>query len=144
MTAPADTATGAAWHEQHPRLGRRAAHFNRLVTNRLTLPLAPWLPGFGVVIHTGRKSQREYRTPVNVFATPGGFVFALTYGKDADWVRNVEAAGGCELITRGRHYRLHAPRIVHDESRQLVPLLPRPILRLMRVADFLQLDASPA
>ena len=48
------------------------ARFNKHVTNRITGPLAPNLPGFGVVIHPGRKSQRTYRTPVNVFPRAGG------------------------------------------------------------------------
>jgi deazaflavin-dependent oxidoreductase (nitroreductase family) len=100
-----------------PRLGRRIAHFNRRVTNRITRPLAPWLPGFGLVVHVGRRSQREYRTPVNVFHDRGGYVIALTYGQDADWVKNVLAAGRCTLITRDRQLELTAPRILHDEGR---------------------------
>jgi deazaflavin-dependent oxidoreductase (nitroreductase family) len=123
----------------HPRLGRRMAHFNRLVTNRVTLPLAPWLPGFGVVEHTGRTSARRYRTPVNVFKVPDGYVIALTYGKDSDWVKNVTVANGCDLITRGHRCRLTSPEIIHDEKRQMIPAMIRPILRLMRVADFLHL-----
>jgi deazaflavin-dependent oxidoreductase (nitroreductase family) len=134
--------SNAAHHDTHPLFGRRIAQFNKRVTNRLTLPLAPWLPGFGVVIHIGRKSQREYRIPVNVFKTGDGYVFALTYGTDSDWVQNVRAAGGCTLITRGQHYRLTAPRIIHDETRQLASPLARPILRLMHVADFLRLDVA--
>jgi deazaflavin-dependent oxidoreductase (nitroreductase family) len=119
------------------------ARFNRLVTNRLTLPLAPWLPGFGVVVHTGRSSGRQYQTPVNVFRVPDGYVIALTYGKGADWVKNVQAAGGCELVTRGHRYRLTSPEIVHDESRHLVLAIARPILRLIRAADFLHLRGAP-
>ena len=92
-----------------PLLGRRIARFNRAVTNRVTAPVAPWLPGFGIVEHIGRASGRGYRTPVNVFRHEGCYVIALTYGARADWVRNVEAAGGCGLITRGRHYRLYGP-----------------------------------
>jgi deazaflavin-dependent oxidoreductase (nitroreductase family) len=113
------------------------AHFNRLVTNHLTLPLAPWLPGFGVVEHVGRRSGRRYRTPVNVFKTPDGYVIALTYGTESDWVKNVHAADGCDLVTRGQRHRLKSPEIIHDERR--VPAIIRPILRLMRVTDFLHL-----
>jgi deazaflavin-dependent oxidoreductase (nitroreductase family) len=120
-----------------PRLGRRVAHFNRRVTNRVTGPLAPRLPGFGIVVHTGRKSGREYRTPVNVFRSDGRFVIALTYGGEADWVRNVLAAGGCVLISRGRRHTLTAPLVTHDESRKLVPAPVRVPLRLLNVADFL-------
>ena len=123
-----------------PLLGRRVARFNRRVTNRITGPLAPWLPLFGVVVHTGRRSGREYHTPVNVFRTDGGFVIALTYGPEADWVRNVLAADGCALITRGRRHSLTAPRLVQDVSRSRVPPPIRLPLRLLGVADFLCFD----
>jgi deazaflavin-dependent oxidoreductase (nitroreductase family) len=123
-----------------PLLGRRAARFNRRVTNRLTRPLARRLPGFGVVVHRGRSSGRRYSTPVNVFAAPCGYVVALTYGADSEWVKNVLAAGGCELITRNRRHRLRSPRLVHDERRQSVPRVVRVALRLLRVSDFLHLD----
>jgi deazaflavin-dependent oxidoreductase (nitroreductase family) len=103
-----------------------------------------WLPGFGVVLHTGRRSKRQYRTPVNVFAAPGGYVVALTYGTDSDWVKNVLAAGGCDLVRGGRLAHLMAPEIVHDESRRQVPMVVRPMLRLLGVADFMRLaNASP-
>jgi deazaflavin-dependent oxidoreductase (nitroreductase family) len=126
-----------------PLLGRRIAHVNRRVTNHLTRPLARWLPGFGVVIHTGRKSKRRYETPVNLFRTADGYLIALTYGAESDWVRNVIAAGGCEVITRGRRKRLTSPEIHHDERQQLVPRPLRPILRLLRVIDFMHVvDAS--
>ncbi|MGH7129463.1 MAG: nitroreductase family deazaflavin-dependent oxidoreductase, partial [Planctomycetaceae bacterium] len=82
-------------------LSRRVARFNRVVTNRTIGRLAPRMPGFGVVHHKGRRSGREYRTPVNIFRRPDGCVIALTYGRGADWVRNVLAAGECDLLTRG-------------------------------------------
>ena len=122
---------------QRPRLGRRVAYFNRLVTNHLTRPPARWLPGFGVVVHQGRRSKRRYETPVNVFRSAEGYVIALTYGTGSDWVRNVLVAGGCELITRGRRELLTSPEIRHDDRRLLVPVLVRPVLRLLRVTDFL-------
>jgi deazaflavin-dependent oxidoreductase (nitroreductase family) len=124
-----------------PRLGRRMAHFNRRVTNHLTRPLARWMPGFGIVIHTGRKSKRQYRTPVNVFGAHGSYVIALTYGAESDWVKNVLAAGGCELITRGRRHHLTSPQIMHDKSQRPVPFVVRPVLRLLRVTDFMHLNA---
>jgi deazaflavin-dependent oxidoreductase (nitroreductase family) len=120
-------------------LARRIGHFNKRVTNRITGPFAPYLPGFGVVHHTGRTSSRRYETPVNVFTREGGFTFALTYGAQADWVQNVQAAGGCELVTRGTRYRLVDPEIVHDETRGAAWWFARPILRLTGTADFLRL-----
>jgi deazaflavin-dependent oxidoreductase (nitroreductase family) len=121
-------------------LPRSVAHFNRRITNRVLGPLAYWLPHFGIVVHRGRKSGREYRTPVNVFRRPGGFVVALTYGPDSDWVHNVLAAGGATLITRGRPVRLTNPRLVHDETRRAVPRVLRLVGRLGRVSYFLDLS----
>jgi deazaflavin-dependent oxidoreductase (nitroreductase family) len=122
-----------------PELARRIAHFNKRVTNRVTRPLAPYLPGFGVIAHTGRTSGKRYETPVNVFTRADGFVIALTYGTQSDWVRNVVATGACELLTRGGRYRLTNPEIVHDETRDDAPRFARPILRLIGAADFMRL-----
>jgi hypothetical protein len=66
-------------------------------------------------------------------------VIALTYGADAEWVRNVLASGGCVLETRGRSVQLTRPRIFHDPHRHLVPAPVRVPLRLLDVADFLEL-----
>jgi deazaflavin-dependent oxidoreductase (nitroreductase family) len=118
---------------------RSLARFNRRVTNRLLGRLATRLPGFGVVVHTGRKTRRQYRTPVNVFSRPGGYVIALMYGANAEWVRNVLASGGCTLETRGRALRLSQPRLFHDERRCSVPALVRLIIGLAHVSDFLEL-----
>lgn len=119
------------------RFRRRLARFNRHVTNRITRPAAARLPGLGVVVHTGRRSGREYRTPVNVYRSPDGYAIALVYGRESDWVRNVLAAGGAELITRGRRVPLSACRIVHDEARSPVPRPVAAVLRRLDVADFL-------
>src|SRR5262245_21962294 len=92
-------------------LPRSLAEFNRRFTNKLTRYFAGWLPGFGIVIHTGRTSGRTYETPVNVFRTEDGFVFALTYGR-AEWVQNVMAAGSAKLRTLRKMHDLGNPRIV--------------------------------
>jgi deazaflavin-dependent oxidoreductase (nitroreductase family) len=119
---------------------RWVARFNRRVTNRLLGPVARLLPGFGVVVHRGRTTQRRYRTPVNVFRSGRRYVVALTYGSEAQWVRNVLAGGGCELETRGRTVALTRPRLVRDERRRAVPPPVRPVLRLLGVAEFLELE----
>jgi deazaflavin-dependent oxidoreductase (nitroreductase family) len=118
---------------------KSVARFNRRVTNHVTGPFAKWLPGFGVILHTGRRSQRRYRTPVNVFAVPHGYVVALNYGPDSDWVKNVLAAGGCEVERRGRTEHVTAPQVFHDESRREVPPIVRLPLRLLGVSDFMRL-----
>ena len=118
--------------------------WNKAGLNRVTRHVAPWMPGFGLVIHRGRRSGRQYQTPVNGFPAAAGYVLALTYGPDTDWVRNVRAAGGCELRTRGRTVRLVSPRLYHDEDRPGIRPLERQVLRALNVADFLSLKSAPA
>jgi deazaflavin-dependent oxidoreductase (nitroreductase family) len=123
---------------------RWLAAFNLAVTNRITSRFAAWLPGFGIITHVGRKSGNVYRTPVNVFRAPNGFLVALTYGTQSEWVKNVLAAGGCQLETRGRRYQLTAPTIVHDRTRRRFPLPVRIILGLVGANDFMQLSIADA
>jgi deazaflavin-dependent oxidoreductase (nitroreductase family) len=123
-------------------LPRKLARFNRRVTNRLTRRIAPWAPGFAIVRHVGRRSGRVYRTPVNVFRDDGRYVFALTYGKESDWVRNVLASGGCEIETRRRTIALRSPELFTDPTRESVPRPVRWILGLLGVDDFLALTAG--
>lgn len=120
---------------------RWVAVFNLVVTNRVTSLFAARFPGFGILTHVGRKSGKIYRTPVNVFRAPEGFLIALTYGRESEWVKNVVAAGGCQLETRGVQYQLSAPKIVHDPTRRRFPPLVRIVLRLIGASDFMQLSA---
>lgn len=102
------------------------------------------MPGFAIVTHTGRRSGRVYHTPVNVFRDGDRYTFALTYGANSDWVRNVVAAGACEIRTRGTNVMLHAPRRFRDPSRGFVPVPARWILRFTDVDEFLALTARQA
>ena len=115
------------------------ARFNRIATNRVTGPFAGRLPGFAVVHHKGRRSGRAYETPVNIFQRPDGYMAALTYGPDRDWVKNVMAAGGCELQIRGKRVQVGRPEIVHDPDRGDMPPGVRQILGLIGVTHFLHM-----
>jgi deazaflavin-dependent oxidoreductase (nitroreductase family) len=119
------------------------ARWNRVGLNRVTRHIAPWAPGFGLVLHQGRRSGRTYETPVNVFPTASGVRIALTYGPDTDWVKNVVAADGCQLRTRGRNVMLTAPKVVHDPARNDTRPFERRILRALQVEDFLDLSKQP-
>ncbi|HKW16648.1 MAG TPA: nitroreductase family deazaflavin-dependent oxidoreductase [Terriglobales bacterium] len=121
---------------------RWVAAFNLRVTNRITGRFADRLPGFGIITHVGRKSGRTFHTPVNVFARPDGFLIALTYGPEAEWVRNVLAAGGCSLVTCGREYRLTRPVVEHDRARRQFPFVVRMILGVIGANDFLKLSVG--
>jgi deazaflavin-dependent oxidoreductase (nitroreductase family) len=123
-------------------LPKRLARFNRAVTNPVVRRFAGRLPGFAILHHVGRRSGRLYRTPVNIFRTTDGYVVALTYGRDSDWVRNILAAGGCKAEIRGRCIELTDPTIVRDEHRTPMPTAARRILGLAGVSDFMLVRAG--
>jgi deazaflavin-dependent oxidoreductase (nitroreductase family) len=120
------------------------ARFNKLVTNPILRPVAARVPYFGVVVHRGRVSGRVYRTPVNVFQRGEEFIFALTYGSDRDWVRNLMNQGRFTLIHRGRRTELIEPRLWEaDEVPATIPAAARAILRRASVHTFLLARRAP-
>jgi len=121
---------------------RTVARFNRVVANRVFGPILVRLPGFGQVHHRGRKSGKEYRTPVKVFRRGQDYVITLPYGSDSDWVRNVLSAGGCELTTRGRHVRLTAPTVFTDGRAVAIPAFLRRVLSRIGCTEFLALTPA--
>ena len=124
---------------------RAVARFQRRFTNPLLGRFAGVLPGYGLMIHQGRKSGRSYRTPLNVFKAPGGVAIVIAYGHQSDWLRNLKSAGGAELIKSRKHFTLSNPRIVSGpEARALLPLYGKLISRGTRSPDVLLLDAAPA
>ncbi len=121
------------------------ARFNRRVTNRIAGVFAGRAPGFSMLIHTGRRSGKTYRTPILTFREGvGGYRIALTYGDGADWVRNILAAGGCDLLTRGRLIHLTNPRVIHDPDCGWAPPPVRLALRLIGAPLSLRLTRAGA
>ena len=67
---------------------------------------------YAVLTHIGRRSGREYVTPLGASPFGDGFVLGLAFGADADWCRNVMAAGKCTLKWHGQEYALEQPEII--------------------------------
>jgi deazaflavin-dependent oxidoreductase (nitroreductase family) len=120
----------------------RIRPFTTRVINPLTGLFAGWLPGFAILKYRGRKTGRVYHLPINVFRRGDRYIFALTYGSDSQWVKNVLAAGGCEMRSRGRDVRLVDPELIVDPERELVPRPLRVVGRLGRVTEFVQMRAA--
>ena len=119
---------------------RWLAKINIAFTNRITSLFAGSLPGFGILTHVGSKSGKGYRTPVTVFRAPNGFIIALTYSSQCEWVKNVLAASGFEVKTRGKKYQLSAPKVVRDPSRRRFPFPVRVVLRIVGADEYMELS----
>ena len=69
-----------------------------------------------VVRHVGRNTGRSYETPVVAVRTDDGFAIALPYGPNTDWLQNVLAGGGAEILFDGKTYTVDAPQVVPMEA----------------------------
>ncbi|CQD05761.1 deazaflavin-dependent nitroreductase family protein [Mycobacterium lentiflavum] len=107
------------------QLPQGLARFNRHVTNPIQKMWAGWAPSFAIIEHTGRKSGKEFRTPVSAFdATVDGqpgIAVLLTYGPDRDWLKNLKAAGGGKMRRHGKTFGITNPQVVsRDEAAEHV------------------------
>jgi deazaflavin-dependent oxidoreductase (nitroreductase family) len=115
---------------------------NLRFTNKLIGLLSDDIPPLATLHHVGRRSGRRYRTPIMAFGTPRGFVIALTYGPEVQWLRNLEAAPG-RLVQARRVHELRDPvMLTPDEGAALVPPWTRAALRALHVDDFVELAAT--
>ena len=103
------------------------------------------MPMFAVINHQGRRSGRSYSTPIGARKTADGFIIPLTFGKQADWFRNVQAAGGCVIRWKDTDYTLVEPEVVDwTTARSAFYPLERVVLPVIGIAQFVQLRNAPA
>ena len=122
-------------------LPRWLARSNRRLTNHVLGRIPRRISPFVLVTHIGRKSGRQYSTPLAAFATESGYVLTPTYGLEADGVRNLLAMPGFAIDRRGRRIALQNPRVVsRADAWPHLPLLVRGAMRVMRIEWFIAAD----
>lgn len=122
---------------------RQRAEFNRRFVNPVVEPLAGYVPLWSAVDHVGRKSGKDYRTPVTAFPTDDGVAVLLPYGTDTDWVRNLQASGSGRVQIDGRSMLVEDPRVVPlDEALSAVKGPWRHVLRIAPIESALLLTRS--
>lgn len=97
------------------------------------------VPKTYVLVHRGRRSGREYSTPVTLIEDARGRFLVAPYGERA-WVKNVRAAGEAELRRRGRTQRLAVRELPPAEA---APIL-RDYARMSAIVTRPFFDANPA
>ncbi len=116
-------------------------HFNKHVTNRLFLLFAGWLPPLAIIEHIGRRSGRRYRTPILAFPTTTGYVFALTYGRNVDWVKNLHTSGSGVLTYDASKDQVQNPLFVpYEQMKQIFPAPVKLFLELLHITDCLSVE----
>ena len=114
---------------------------NPVLRNATALPFGP----FALIRHVGRKSGKEYENPIMVWRVAGGFIIELTYGRNVDWLRNLQAAPQGTLRWRRREYVFQTPVFVDEETG--LRALPPPISFIFRTVgghEFVKLADLPA
>ena len=119
------------------------APFNRRVTNPLLGGLSKRAPGMATIIHRGRRSGKTYQTPMMIFDADDGWVMALTYGSKVDWVRNLVAAGGGEMIHRRKRIGCTVPAHLRGRGHGAHAGVRRVVLRTIGVTEFLRVEKAP-
>lgn len=86
---------------------------NKYLLNPLMLRLAGTRYWYASVIrHTGRRSGKQFATPVVADRVGDRFIVPLPYGTQVDWLRNVLTAGRAGLVSKGTSFELTAPEII--------------------------------
>ncbi|MFC9919612.1 nitroreductase/quinone reductase family protein [Agromyces binzhouensis] len=115
--AVAGTTIVIGFRRRDPRVLGRLVRWQRERVNPRVLETAG-LAGdpHSVVRHVGRTTGRDYATPITAVPVDGGFEVVLPYGAEANWVRNVLAAGAAVLEHDGRRYEVVAPEVLPIRS----------------------------
>ncbi len=90
--------------------------------NPIAVPLACVMPGITIIRHRGRKSGRQFETPVSAYRKGDTVAIMLGHGK-TNWVKNILAAGEADIRLGRRDVHLVNPRIVPAGGDD--PSLPR-------------------
>lgn len=129
------TAEGSSRHGRMHRLAILGGPTTRPISGKR------WFPLYGVLHHVGRRSGREYATPVVVRSTPAGTYVPLPFGDGTDWYRNARAAGGVRTTWKGRDHWLADPHVVDRAAAAdaFNPLM-RTLLRAAGVDSFVRFE----
>lgn len=126
---------------------RRVIRFVARLVNPLVLRMAGhrWMPIVGVLHHRGRRSGRAYATPLGMRPLGDSFVMPRTFGANAAWYHNVQAAGWAVVTWGGADHTVFQPQIVDAATaKPAFPRYERLLFALLGLDEFLLLRRAPA
>ena len=102
----------------------------------------PW--GIARFEHRGRRSDALYATPLWAAPSDAGFVMAMPYGAESDWVKNLLARGEAVLVRNDVRYRVGRPRVVPIAAAgETLPLGMRALTSVLDIPNVMRVDIVP-
>jgi deazaflavin-dependent oxidoreductase (nitroreductase family) len=87
--------------------------FNRAILNPI---MRSFVSGrfsyYSLIYHLGRRSGKEYATPVMAVVKETHIYIPLPYGPDTDWCLNLLATGRCRAKIKRKVYYVSNPELV--------------------------------
>ncbi|MGD8605263.1 MAG: hypothetical protein PVF49_11900 [Anaerolineales bacterium] len=116
--------------------------FNKKILNHIMLKLSETGRGpYTAIHHIGRCSGRTYRTPVFAYYDGNAIIIPLPYGDQVDWLRNILAQGGCEMIGDKSRITAASPQLLDQAAALAVlPTMRGKIFQLFSIEQFLSLQ----
>jgi deazaflavin-dependent oxidoreductase (nitroreductase family) len=127
--------------EDNKRLRTFVKHFvNPLLRNFAFSSRGP----FAILRHVGRRSGKTYEIPIMVWRVEDGFIIALTYGPNVDWLRNLQAAKQGTLRWHKQEYVFQTPVFVDKQTALLaLPSFIKFVLRRLNAHEYVKLVDQP-
>jgi len=119
---------------------------NRYLLNPLMLRLAGHKHWYAAAIHhTGRRSGKQYATPVVVERFADGFVVPLPYGTRVDWLLNILAAGRASISSQGESYDVVQPEVIDAAAAMhLLSTQRQRYFARLGIEDYLKVTDAPS
>jgi hypothetical protein len=75
-----------------------------------------WFKLYGLLVHRGRSSGREYRTPLVIRPVEGGFVIPMPFGESTQWAKNILTGGVGQIVWNGRTWDVDSPELIDEAA----------------------------
>ena len=93
---------------------------NRVLFNPRQMKSAGTVGAYASIVrHRGRTSGEPYETPIVVREHGDDLVTVLPYGTQADWIKNVLAAGEAQIVFEGNVLNVDRPRLMTEKDDRL-------------------------
>lgn len=123
-----------ALKSRNPRVIGWLTWYHKHVTNPVMVRFFSGRSAHNALLHhVGRRSGKEFVTPLTAHRAENTIIIPLPYGIETDWLRNVQAADQGVVELEGRSFTVDEPEVVRID--QVMSLLPPLLVRIVGLHD---------